>query len=201
MTAPIYLNESSRSQAPSVARPHLPNIYAYPGLDNPHETHGFVFSSFGPPQKLPPFPSTLVVRSHDERRGEYEAGRRQPSWVLDTTLIFVGFRVIISPHNSIDQILRPVCSPRLRHRHPQPDFTERSEADRRAIFLSLIDQSIVFKEDPTAPQVRNYPPTGIVATSNPLYATLPISLLAAFVAMLGKQYRTVVPQTHQRIGC
>jgi hypothetical protein len=69
----------------------------------------------------------------------------------------------------------------------QPDATERSEAYLRAILLSL-NRSIVPGEIPTAPPAWNGPPTEIITTSNLLYASLLMSLLAAFVAMLGKQW-------------
>jgi len=69
----------------------------------------------------------------------------------------------------------------------QPDPGERSEAYLRAILLSL-NRSIVPGEDPATPPAWNGPPTGIIATSDLLYASLLMSLLAAFVAMLGKQW-------------
>jgi hypothetical protein len=69
----------------------------------------------------------------------------------------------------------------------QPDSSGRSEAYLRAILLTL-NRSIVPDEDPAAPPVWNGPPAEIVTTSNLLYASLLMSLLAAFVAMLGKQW-------------
>jgi hypothetical protein len=69
----------------------------------------------------------------------------------------------------------------------QPDSSERSEAYLRAILLSL-NRSIVPSEVPAPPPVWNGPPAEIVTTSNLLYASLLMSLLAAFVAMLGKQW-------------
>ena len=69
----------------------------------------------------------------------------------------------------------------------EPDSSERSEAYLRAILLSL-NRSTAPDEDPIGPPVWSGPPTGIVATSNLLYASLVMSLLSAFVAMLGKQW-------------
>ena len=69
----------------------------------------------------------------------------------------------------------------------QPDSGERSEAYLRAILLTL-NPSIVPNEGPTAPPAWNGPGTEIVASSDFLYASLLMSLLAAFVAMLGKQW-------------
>jgi len=69
----------------------------------------------------------------------------------------------------------------------EPDSTERSEAYLRAILISL-NRSIVPDEDPTAPPVWKAPPAEIITTSDLLYASLLMSLLAAFVAMLGKQW-------------
>jgi hypothetical protein len=69
----------------------------------------------------------------------------------------------------------------------QPDASERSEAYLRAILLSL-NRSVAPNEDPAAPPAWNGPPTEIITTSDLLYASLLMSLLAAFVAMLGKQW-------------
>ena len=69
----------------------------------------------------------------------------------------------------------------------EPDSSERSEAYLRAILLSL-NRSIVPDEDPAAPPVWNSPPAEIITASDLLYASLLMSLLAAFVAMLGKQW-------------
>ena len=69
----------------------------------------------------------------------------------------------------------------------QPDPNEQSEAYLRAILLSL-NPSIVPDEKPSVPPAWNGPPGEIVTTLNLLYASLLMSLLAAFVAMLGKQW-------------
>jgi hypothetical protein len=69
----------------------------------------------------------------------------------------------------------------------QPGSSERTEAYLRAILLTL-NRSIVPGEDPAAPPVWSGPPAEIVATSNLIYASLLMSLLAAFVAILGKQW-------------
>jgi len=69
----------------------------------------------------------------------------------------------------------------------EPDSGERSEAYLRAILLTL-NRSVVPDEDPIAPPEWNDPPTEIITTSDLLYASLLMSLLAAFVAMLGKQW-------------
>ena len=57
----------------------------------------------------------------------------------------------------------------------------------RAILLSL-NRSIVPDEDPAVPPVWKGPPAEIITTLNLLYASLLISLLAAFIAVLGKQW-------------
>ena len=69
----------------------------------------------------------------------------------------------------------------------QPDPSERSEAYLRAILLNL-NRSVAPDEDPTAPPAWDGPPAEIITTSDLLYASLLMSLLAAFVAMLGKQW-------------
>lgn len=69
----------------------------------------------------------------------------------------------------------------------QPDSGERSEAYLRAILLSL-NPPISPGENPAAPPAWNGPPREIITASNLLYASLLMSLLAAFVAMLGKQW-------------
>ena len=69
----------------------------------------------------------------------------------------------------------------------EPDSGGRSEAYLRAIFLSL-NRSTAPDEDPTTPPAWSGPPTEIVATSNLLCASLLMSLVAAFIAMLGKQW-------------
>lgn len=69
----------------------------------------------------------------------------------------------------------------------EPDPAERSEAYLRAVLLTL-NRTISPNEVTTVPPVWNGPPTGIVTTSDLLYASLLMSLLAAFVTMLGKQW-------------
>ena len=69
----------------------------------------------------------------------------------------------------------------------EPDPAGRSEAYLRAILLTL-NRSVSPDENPAAPPAWNGSPTEVVTTSNLLYASLLMSLLAAFVAMLGKQW-------------
>ena len=69
----------------------------------------------------------------------------------------------------------------------QPDPGDQSVALLRAILLTL-NQSAIPNESPVVPPVRERPPSEIVATTALLYASLLISLLAAFLAMLGKQW-------------
>jgi len=57
----------------------------------------------------------------------------------------------------------------------------------RAILLTL-NQSAIPGETPTVPPVHQSPPSEIVTVTCLMYASLIISLLAAFVAMLGKQW-------------
>ena len=69
----------------------------------------------------------------------------------------------------------------------ESDPSERSEAYLRAILLTL-NRSIVPDEDPSPPPVWKGPPAEIITTLDLLYASLLMSLLAAFIAMLGKQW-------------
>ena len=69
----------------------------------------------------------------------------------------------------------------------EPAPSDRSEAYLRAILLSL-NPSIVPNEHPVLPPMWSGPPTEIITTSDLLYSSLLMSLLAAFVAMLGKQW-------------
>ena len=69
----------------------------------------------------------------------------------------------------------------------QPDPNEQSQAYLRAILLSL-NPSIAPDENLSVPPAWNGPAGEIVATLDLLYASLLMSLLAAFVAMLGKQW-------------
>jgi len=57
----------------------------------------------------------------------------------------------------------------------------------RAILLTL-NQSAIPGETPAVPPVQEDPPSEIVTVTGLMYASLLISLLAAFVAMLGKQW-------------
>jgi hypothetical protein len=112
---------------------------------------------------------------------------------LNTTLIFVRFHVpiVTTQHSQRSQagLFSAVSSAFVIAVQPklEADHTERSEAYLRAILLSL-NRSIVPDEDPVAPSAWNGPPAEIVTTSDLLYASLLMSLLAAFVAMLGKQW-------------
>ena len=69
----------------------------------------------------------------------------------------------------------------------EPDTSARSEAYLRAILISL-DRSVAPGEALATPPPWSGPPAEIVTTSDLLYASLLMSLLAAFVAMLGKQW-------------
>ena len=57
----------------------------------------------------------------------------------------------------------------------------------RAILLTL-NQSAIPGETPVVPPAQEGPPSEIVTVTCLMYASLLISLLAAFVAMLGKQW-------------
>ncbi|KAF9649783.1 hypothetical protein BDM02DRAFT_3084921, partial [Thelephora ganbajun] len=97
---------------------------------------------------------------------------------LNTTLIFAGLFSAVSSAFVIDV-----------HSKLEPNSRDRSEAYLRAILLSL-NRSVAPDEDPAtvAPPVWGGPPAEIITASDLLYASLLISLLAAFVAMLGKQW-------------
>jgi len=69
----------------------------------------------------------------------------------------------------------------------ETDPNEQSAALLRAILLTL-NQSAIPGESPNAPPFREDPPHEIVTATGLMYASLLISLLAAFVAMLGKQW-------------
>ena len=57
----------------------------------------------------------------------------------------------------------------------------------RAILLTL-NQSAIPGETPAVPSVQEDPPSELVTVTGLMYASLLISLLAAFVAMLGKKW-------------
>ena len=69
----------------------------------------------------------------------------------------------------------------------EPDSSKRSEAYLRAILLSL-NRSVAPNEHPAAPPAWDGPPTEAITTSDLLYGSLLVSLLAAFAAMLSKQW-------------
>ena len=73
------------------------------------------------------------------------------------------------------------------HSNLRPDPNEQSAALLRAILLTL-NQSAVPGEISTVPPIQENPPSEIVTATCLMYASLLISLLAAFVAMLGKQW-------------
>jgi hypothetical protein len=73
------------------------------------------------------------------------------------------------------------------HSKLQPDPNEQSAALLRAILLTL-NQSAIPGETPVVPPVQEDPPSEIVTVTGLMYASLLISLLAAFIAMLGKQW-------------
>ena len=73
------------------------------------------------------------------------------------------------------------------HSNLQPDPNEQSAALLRAILLTL-NQSAIPGESPTVPPIQKDPASEIVTTTCLMYASLLISLLAAFIAMLGKQW-------------
>ena len=112
---------------------------------------------------------------------------------LNTNLIFVCFRFPLGQSinllylqaglfSAVSSAFVIVVQSRL-----EPDPSERSEAYLRAIFLSL-NRSTAPDEHPAAPPAWGGPPIEIITASNLLYASLLMSLLAAFVAMLGKQW-------------
>ena len=73
------------------------------------------------------------------------------------------------------------------HSQLQPDPNEQSIALLRAILLTL-NQSAIPGETSAVPPIQDKPPSEIVTATTLMYASLLISLLAAFVAMLGKQW-------------
>ena len=111
---------------------------------------------------------------------------------LNTTLVFVRFRYPLRIPWRLSHpqagLFSAVCSAFIIDVQSklEPGSSERSEAYLRAILLSL-NGSIAPNERPTAPAWGG-PPAEIITTSDLLYASLLMSLLAAFVAMLGKQW-------------
>ena len=73
------------------------------------------------------------------------------------------------------------------HSNLQPDPNEQSAALLRAILLTL-NQSAIPGETLTVPSIQKDPASEIVTTTCLMYASLLISLLAAFIAILGKQW-------------
>ena len=69
----------------------------------------------------------------------------------------------------------------------EPDPNEQSAALLRAILLTL-NQSAIPGEILTVPPIREDTPSEITVASCLMYASLLVSLLAAFIAMLGKQW-------------
>ena len=67
-----------------------------------------------------------------------------------------------------------------------PNPNEQSAILLRAILLTL-DQSAIPGEDPAVPATQGPPSSAVVVATGLVYASLLISLLAAFIAMLGKQ--------------
>jgi len=73
------------------------------------------------------------------------------------------------------------------HSKLQPDPNEQSAVLLRAILLTL-NHSAIPGESPVVPPAQEPAPSEIVTVTCLMYASLLISLLAAFVAMLGKQW-------------
>ena len=69
----------------------------------------------------------------------------------------------------------------------EPDPNEQSAALLRAILFTL-NQSALPAETATVPPIHEDPPDEIVTVSGLMYASLFISLFAAFIAVLGKQW-------------
>ena len=69
----------------------------------------------------------------------------------------------------------------------EPDPNDQTAILLRAILLTL-NQSAIQNETPIVPPVQQDPPTEIVTATGLMYASLLISLLAAFIAMLSKQW-------------
>ena len=114
---------------------------------------------------------------------------------LNTTLIFVRRLVLIRPDTSPNSLslqaglFSAVSSAFVIDIQSklQPDPNEQSAALLRAILLTL-NRSALPPEAATIPSTHEDPPSEIVAASSLMYASLSISLLAAFVAMLAKQW-------------
>ena len=114
---------------------------------------------------------------------------------LNTTLIFVGRTSFAPPTSCLTGpflqagLFSAVSSAFVIDVHSglQPDPNEQSAALLRAILLTL-NKSAIPNEAPTVPPAQENPPSEIVTVTGLMYASLLISLLAAFTAMLGKQW-------------
>jgi hypothetical protein len=73
------------------------------------------------------------------------------------------------------------------HSNLKPDPNEQSAALLRAILLTL-NHTAIPGGTATVPPIQEDPPSEIITVTGLMYASLLISLLAAFVAMLGKQW-------------
>jgi hypothetical protein len=73
------------------------------------------------------------------------------------------------------------------HSNLKPDPNEQSAALLRAILLTL-NHTAIPGETATVPPIQEDPPDEIITVTGLMYASLLISLLAAFIAMLGKQW-------------
>ena len=73
------------------------------------------------------------------------------------------------------------------HSKLQPDPNDQTAVILRAILLTL-NQSAIPNETPTVPPIQQNPTGEMVTVTGLMYASLVMSLLAAFIAMLGKQW-------------
>jgi hypothetical protein len=111
---------------------------------------------------------------------------------LNTTLIFVRRSSSLSPIISLVLVGGSVLCRQLgfRHRRPfqpptRPERAIRSPPPRHPPHSQSVRHP---GETPAVPPVQEHPPSEIVTVTCLMYASLLISLLAAFVAMLGKQW-------------
>ncbi|KAF9647862.1 hypothetical protein BDM02DRAFT_3097359, partial [Thelephora ganbajun] len=95
---------------------------------------------------------------------------------LNTTLVFAGLFSAVSSSFVVN------IQTKL-----EPDPNDMTVAYLRAILLTL-NHSAIPGEFPAPPTAWSGPAQEIVVATNLMYASLLISLLAAFVAMLGKQW-------------
>ena len=131
-----------------------------------------------------------------DKSNEYDAKRvKKYDEDFNTALVFVRHPLLTCPATSPNLLslqaglLSAVSSAFLIDIQSklEPDPNEQSAALLRAILFTL-NQSALPAETATVPPIHEDPPDEIVTVTGLMYASLFISLFAAFIAVLGKQW-------------